>query len=225
MNLPICPPAYEESKLQNWVQKVKTCPGKGPPTYPDNCNFFDMVLKALRLLVGIFLRHNPDQSEISEIQNPTVLMWNRKVSAWAKEKWNGVICRWKEMVKDRKGRDTASWTKDSHCSFTPPSIYTMKFVRRLIASVSYVRSVFPWLYHHTHEYIQLLFEAAIQGSLGKHLKMCHPSRSNHHSENFRPCWYTYSAARSLKSKPISGPARLWWKGSSILNCWSFAWVH
>jgi hypothetical protein len=47
---------------------------KKDPTYPDNRNFFDMVLKALRLLAGIFLRHNPEQSKISEPQNATVLM-------------------------------------------------------------------------------------------------------------------------------------------------------
>jgi hypothetical protein len=41
---------------------------KNDPTYPDNRNFFDVVLKALRLLAGIFLRHNPEQSKTSEIQ-------------------------------------------------------------------------------------------------------------------------------------------------------------
>jgi hypothetical protein len=51
------------------------------PTYPDNRNFFDTVLKALRLLAGIFLRHNAEKLEIPEIQNTTALMGSRKVSA------------------------------------------------------------------------------------------------------------------------------------------------
>jgi hypothetical protein len=52
---------------------VKASP-KEVPTYPDNRNFFDMVLETLRLLAGMFLRHDPEQLNIAEIHNTIILM-------------------------------------------------------------------------------------------------------------------------------------------------------
>ena len=58
-----------------------------------------MVLRALRLLAGIFLRHSPEQSRISEPQIATVLMWKRKVSAgerkWPRSDRNRHCCLYK----------------------------------------------------------------------------------------------------------------------------------
>jgi len=51
------------------TERLKVSPEE-VPAYPDNRNLFDMVLEALWLFAGIFLGHDPEQSKITEIQNP-----------------------------------------------------------------------------------------------------------------------------------------------------------
>lgn len=66
-------------------------------TYPNDSNFFYMVLETLRLLAGIFLDHDVDERMVAEIWERIVVVLGesvrRKSVHWAGEK----------AVQSRKG--------------------------------------------------------------------------------------------------------------------------